>query len=170
MVIDKYEHDEDDEEKAYYRKRDVYNYLIEIIPGFNVFHFNYLKKNKKYLKINTLYHGFGRFSNCGRDAVHDNPDTTSEIMKRICCKGILEKIQINAKVKNSPLLITRMLALVERLYLINIALSLWKYRGGCCSTSSYILHIKAGGLDLFEGSRYFPLFGIFRDGLPCLAS
>jgi hypothetical protein len=94
MAIDKYEHEDDDEDEEYDRKKDVYHYLIEILPGFNVFHFNWLKKTDEYLKINTLYHGFGRLSNYG-DPVFDNPDTVPEVMKRIRCEGTLEKIQIN---------------------------------------------------------------------------
>ena len=92
MAIDKYEHD--DKEGDLDQDNDRYHYLIEILPGFNVFHFNWLKEADDYLKINTLYHGFGRLDNYG-DAALDNPDTAPEVMKRIRCEGILEKIQIN---------------------------------------------------------------------------
>lgn len=87
IVIDKYELDDDDHD----RKKDCYHYLIETIPGFNVSHFQWLKKTDDYLKINTLYHGFGRLDNYGDSA----PDNATEVMKQICCEGILEKLQIN---------------------------------------------------------------------------
>ena len=92
IAIDKYQHDYEGEEFDQYK--DSYNYLIEILHGFNVFHFNWLKKTDEYLKINTLYHCFGRLSTCDNAAL-DNPKIDPKAMKSIRRKGILEKLKIN---------------------------------------------------------------------------
>lgn len=74
--------------------KNVYHYLVEIMPGFNVFHFNWTKKVDEYLKVGTLYRGFGRLSNCGNPAI-DNPKIHHEAIEKIKYKGILENIQAN---------------------------------------------------------------------------
>lgn len=84
IAIDKYQHDYEGEEFDQYKDR--YHYLIEILPGFNVFHFNWLKKTDEYLKINTLYHGFGRLSTCGNAAL-DNPKIDPKAMKKYPPQG-----------------------------------------------------------------------------------
>jgi len=93
MAIDKYGHECADAEE-YERKKDIYHYLIEIMPGFNVFHFNWLKKADEYLKIGTLYRGFGLLSNCGDPSI-ENPKVDPEAIRRIRCQGVLDKLQIN---------------------------------------------------------------------------
>ena len=94
IAIDKYQHNLELEDGDHEKNKDYYHYLIEVIPGFNVYHFNWLKKTDEYLKINTLYHGFGRLSNCGNAAL-DNPKIDPKAMKSIRRKGILEKLKIN---------------------------------------------------------------------------
>lgn len=94
MAIDKYKRACPDEEKDNNQIKDVYHYLIEINQGFNVFNFNWIKKADEYLKINTLYRGFGRLSTCGNVALY-NHNIDQEAIKRIQCTGILEKVQIN---------------------------------------------------------------------------
>lgn len=70
------------------------HYLIETLPGFNMFHFNWTKKTDEYLKVGTLYRGFGRLSNCGNPALC-NPNIDPDAMKQIHCYGILERLQVN---------------------------------------------------------------------------
>lgn len=96
IAIDKYQLDyyDDDEDFDYDRWKNTNHYLIEIMPGFSAFHANWLKRADEYLQIGTLYHGFGRLSNYGDEAL-DNPDTAPEVMKRILCRGILEKLEVN---------------------------------------------------------------------------
>lgn len=91
-AIDKYEHYEEGEDVELWKSR--YHYLIEIIPGFKVFHFNWPLKADEYLQLNTLYRGSGNLSNCGNPALQ-NRNIDTEAIKNIHCKGILEKIQIN---------------------------------------------------------------------------
>ncbi len=92
MATDKYQHDYEGEDFDQYK--DYYHYLIEIIPGFKLFHFNWLKKTDEYLKVGTLYHGFGRLSNCDNPAI-ENHSIDSRAIELIRRKGILEKLQIN---------------------------------------------------------------------------
>ncbi|MBP7509282.1 MAG: hypothetical protein KA807_15825 [Prolixibacteraceae bacterium] len=96
-VIDKFEHDGEGE--------NIHHYLIEVTPGFNVFHFNWTKKADEYLQMNTLYHGFGRLSTCGNPA-RDNPKIDPQAMKSIRFKGMLERLQVNQLwrdcIKNVP--------------------------------------------------------------------
>jgi hypothetical protein len=93
MAIDKYGHECADPEE-HDRKKDVYHYLIEIMPGFNVLHFNWLKKADKYLKVGTLYRGFGRLNNCGDPSI-ENSKIDPEAVRRIRCQGVLDKLRIN---------------------------------------------------------------------------
>ncbi len=70
------------------------HYLIETLPGFNMFHFNWIRKTDEYLKVGTLYHGFGRLSNCDNPALY-NPNIDPGTMEKIRCYGILERLQVN---------------------------------------------------------------------------
>lgn len=92
IAVDKYEHHGEGEDGKPYKDR--YHYLIEVLPGFNVFHFNWPKKADEYIKMNTLYRGYGGLSNCEDPSIY-NPKIDPEAMERIRCKGILEKLQIN---------------------------------------------------------------------------
>jgi hypothetical protein len=40
-----------------------YHYLVNIVGMFNVFHFNFIRQYESYLKLNTIYSGFGIISN-----------------------------------------------------------------------------------------------------------
>lgn len=91
-VISRYEHDYETNDVN--QNRDLNHYLIELSPGFNVFHFNWTQKTGDYLKTGTLYRGFGRLSTCENPAIY-NPKIDPEAMKQILCKGKLEKLQIN---------------------------------------------------------------------------
>jgi hypothetical protein len=115
IAIDKYQHNLELEDGDHEKNKDYYHYLIEVIPGFNVFHFNWLKKTDEYLKINTLYHGFGRLSTCGNAAL-DNPKIDPELMKRIRCKGILERLQINGLWRDSYELITPIIETIDEAF------------------------------------------------------
>lgn len=94
MAIDIYGHDDDEKGEDIELCKDRYHYLIELLPGFNVFHFNWPKKIDEYLQINTIYRGFGTLSNCGNAAL-ENPKIDPKAMKRMRCRGRLERLQIN---------------------------------------------------------------------------
>jgi hypothetical protein len=90
--IAKYQHN--DQPEGYYKYKDLNHYLLEVLPGFNVFHFNWTKVHKDYLQIGKLYRGYGRLSTCDNPALY-NPKIDAKAIKRIRCKGVLEKIQVN---------------------------------------------------------------------------
>lgn len=83
-----------DQPEGYYKYKDLNHYLLEVLPGFNVFHFNWTKAYKEYLQIGTLYRGYGRLSTCDNPAV-ENPKIDAKAMKRMRCKGILTSIKTN---------------------------------------------------------------------------
>jgi len=87
-----------DHPPGYYKFKDINHYLIELLPGFNVFHFNWKNDYKQYLKIGTLYKGYGRLSNCDNPAIY-NPNIDAKAMKNIRCKGTILKMVPNLLMK-----------------------------------------------------------------------
>ena len=92
QVLAKYQGN--DRPAGYYKFKDLNHYLLEILPGFNVFHFNFTKAYSDYLQIGTIYKGYVRLSICGNPASR-NPNVNAKAIKRMRCKGVLEKIQPN---------------------------------------------------------------------------
>ncbi len=90
--IAKYQHN--DQPEGYYKFKDLNHYLLELSPGFNVFHFNWNKVHKEYLQIGTLYSGYGRLSTCDNPALY-NPKIDPKAMKSIRCKGIIKNATVN---------------------------------------------------------------------------
>jgi hypothetical protein len=71
--------------------KDCYHYLIELWPGFEVFHFNWIEKGDNYLRVNRWYKGYGRLGNCG-DPSEENPHVPPERMKAILQRARVERI------------------------------------------------------------------------------
>ena len=70
--------------------KDCYHYLIELWPGFEVFHFNWIEKGDNYLRVNRWYKGYGRLSNCG-DPSEENPHVPPKRMKAISQRARVER-------------------------------------------------------------------------------
>lgn len=74
--------------------KNCYHYLIEIIPGFILFHFNWSRKYEHYLKVGKRYQGYGRLTNCG-DPSECNPFVDGTAIKSISRRAQLERILLN---------------------------------------------------------------------------
>lgn len=79
--------------------KDCYHYLIEIWPGFQLFHFNWTEKGDNYLRLGIWYKGYGRLSNCGNPSA-ENPNIPLKKTRGILVRGRVERIIVNPLIKD----------------------------------------------------------------------
>lgn len=70
-----------------------FHYVIEIKPGLRLFHFNWDKDYREYLKVGKWYWGYGRITSCG-DPSMENPFVDPLDIKHITNKGTIERILV----------------------------------------------------------------------------
>ena len=75
-------------------KEFCFHNIIEIMPDFELFHFNWHREYDQYLEAFKWYKGYGRITNCG-DPSEENPFIDATAIKGISQRAKLKKILIN---------------------------------------------------------------------------
>jgi hypothetical protein len=74
--------------------KNCHHYLIEIMPGFTLFHFNWFRQYEQYLTVGQWYQGFGYIANCGDPSEH-NSYIDAMAIKNIRLRGEIEQIWVD---------------------------------------------------------------------------
>jgi len=70
-----------------------FHYLLEVLPGLILFHFNWLRDHWDYLQVGKWYQAFGMVSG-GGDPAEENPQIDRQRINRVIRKGVIQEILV----------------------------------------------------------------------------
>lgn len=76
-----------------------FHYLLEVLPGLVLFHFNWLRDHWDYLQVGKWYQAFGMVSGSG-DPAEENPQIDRQRINRVIRKGVIQEILVVDKTRD----------------------------------------------------------------------
>jgi hypothetical protein len=70
-----------------------FHYLLEVLPGLVLFHFNWLREHWEYLQVGKWYQAFGMVSGAG-DPAEENPQIDWQTIDQVIRKGVIQGILV----------------------------------------------------------------------------